>query len=68
MNIHDTEVLISEIERRPCIWDPSTEDYKNKIQKTEAWVEVYTSLYPDYEEKTREEKQQIGRFYLLPTK
>uniref|UniRef100_A0A0P4WQG1 MADF domain-containing protein n=1 Tax=Scylla olivacea TaxID=85551 RepID=A0A0P4WQG1_SCYOL len=60
-NYHDTEVLISEIERRPCLWDPSAEDYKDKIKKTEAWVEVYTLLYPDYEEKKTEEKQQIGK-------
>ena len=33
-NYHDMEVLI-------LFMGPSTEDYKNNITKTEAWVEVY---------------------------
>ncbi|XP_045110392.1 uncharacterized protein LOC123504133 [Portunus trituberculatus] len=61
LNYRDTQLLISEIERLPCLWDSSAEDYKNKIKKTKAWIKVYISLCPDYEDKTSAEKQQIGR-------
>ncbi|KAK7067373.1 hypothetical protein SK128_005799, partial [Halocaridina rubra] len=56
---HNTEELISEVEKRPALWNPSNEEYKNKKKKVEAWLEVCHSVYLDYEEKTAEEKKQI---------
>lgn len=65
LSYHDTEVLLSEVERHPCLWNRSREDYKKRTMKTQAWLEVYTALYPDYEEKNTEEKQQIGEFLFI---
>ena len=61
MAYHNTEELISEVEKRPALWDPSKEEYKNKNKKEEAWLEVCRSIYQNYEEKTYEEKKQIGK-------
>ncbi|XP_076054585.1 uncharacterized protein LOC143033254 [Oratosquilla oratoria] len=59
MAYHNTEEFISEVEKRPALWDPSKEEYKNKNKKEEAWSEVCRSTYQNYEEKTEEEKKQI---------
>jgi hypothetical protein len=36
----DTEVLISEVQFRPIIWNPGNEDYKNRDLRNKAWEEV----------------------------
>ncbi|KAK7068460.1 hypothetical protein SK128_022615 [Halocaridina rubra] len=53
--------LISEVGKRPALWDPSNEEYKNKKKKAEVWLEVWRSIYLDYEKKTAEETKQIGK-------
>uniref|UniRef100_A0A0P4W354 MADF domain-containing protein n=1 Tax=Scylla olivacea TaxID=85551 RepID=A0A0P4W354_SCYOL len=58
---HNTEELISEVGKRPVLWDPTTEEYKNRNKKADAWIEVCRSIYLDYEEKSAEEKKQIGK-------
>ncbi|KAG0711362.1 hypothetical protein GWK47_002328 [Chionoecetes opilio] len=57
----DLEAFIAEIEKRPCIWDSATEEYKDKGQRTNAWVQVCRFTYQDYEEKTVEEKNKMGK-------
>ena len=52
----NTEDLICEVERLPAIWDPSCEDYDNKIVKRNAWNELVLKFIPDFEGKTMREK------------
>ena len=61
LNDHDMEVLISQTERRPCLWIPSREHYKDKITKTEFWVEVYIV----YQQKPQVPTTRHG-FYYMP--
>ncbi|KAK4324225.1 hypothetical protein Pmani_005065 [Petrolisthes manimaculis] len=58
---HNTEELIAEVGKRPAVWDPSNEDYKNKTKKAEAWLEVCRLIELDYEEKPIEEKTRMGK-------
>ena len=34
----DTELLISAVQEQQCIWDSSSEDYKNRDMKQNAYI------------------------------
>ncbi|XP_064101828.1 uncharacterized protein LOC135212388 [Macrobrachium nipponense] len=57
----DIELLIGEVERRPVLWDNSSEDYKDKDKKAQAWAEVCQVLIEGYEERDATEKINIGK-------
>lgn len=40
----ETEQLISEIEKRPVLWDTSDIDYKDRNKKNEAWLKVTSAF------------------------
>lgn len=60
----DVELLISEIEKRPVIWDTSNEDYKNKPKKADAWVDICCTLFEDYAFKSEAEHKLIGKIFV----
>ena len=61
----EVEKMIIEIRERPELWDTSSEIYKDRNKKKEAWKEVLIYLFDDFEEKTKEEKMYIGKSNLL---
>ncbi|XP_012277721.1 uncharacterized protein LOC105698239 [Orussus abietinus] len=48
----DCELLISEVQKRPSLWDTSHEDYKDKHKKNSAWVEVCACLIENFATKS----------------
>jgi len=40
----ETEQLISEVEKRPVLWNTSDESYKDR-KKNEAWLNVTSALH-----------------------
>lgn len=42
------EQLISEVEKRPVLWDTSDEKYKDRNKNNEAWLDVTSALYEHY--------------------
>jgi hypothetical protein len=40
LDLINTEDFISEVESRPVIWDVKSDDYSNKVVKTNAWQEI----------------------------
>lgn len=58
----DTELLIEEVRRHPELWDVGSEDYKNKNKKTAAWIEVCSTLIPDFETKEEAIKNALGKY------
>jgi hypothetical protein len=42
----DIEMLMHAVYQRPVLWDTSTEEYKNKKNKTTAWGEVACAVPP----------------------
>lgn len=49
----DTDFFISEVEKRPAIWNTECPDYKDKMKRKDAWeelVEIY-NVAGDIEEK-----------------
>ncbi|KAK7071343.1 hypothetical protein SK128_011960 [Halocaridina rubra] len=48
----NTEDPIHEVEKRPAIWEPSTEDYSNKTERRNAWNDIILHFIPDFEGKS----------------
>jgi len=36
---YDVATLIERIESKPCLWDKTSDSYKDKIEKSKAWRE-----------------------------
>lgn len=60
----DTELLISTVEQKPCIWDTSSENYKNRDLKNNAWEEVAEIVIQNFV-KLDEAKQQGASKYIV---
>ncbi|PNF13628.1 hypothetical protein B7P43_G17392 [Cryptotermes secundus] len=50
MDAIDTEVLISEVQSRPMLWNPGKEDYKNRDLRNKAWEEICSNIIPTFDE------------------
>ena len=48
----DTEKLISEVEMRPCIWNPSCDEYKNRDLRIKAWNDICENMILHFVEWT----------------
>lgn len=59
---YDVDHLISLIYERPVLWDKTISQFKDKFLKTEAWREVCTSLYSNFEELNSVEKTKLGKY------
>lgn len=57
----DTEVLIREIHSREVLWKISSEDYKDRYKKEEAWQEIYIALNDDYSSLSASKKKLFGK-------
>lgn len=61
----DTELLITAIEQKPCIWDTSSEDYKNRDAKIKAWDEVAEILLHDFVNLDETKQQEASKYLIL---
>lgn len=57
---YDVVTLIECVRDRPCLWDKSLENYKDRIERRTAWEEIFNVLDENYEEMTPEEKRIMG--------
>jgi hypothetical protein len=64
LDLINTEDFISEVESRPVIWDVKSDDCSNKVVKTNAWQEIIAKFVPDFNEKSMDEKNKIGKVYV----
>jgi len=55
----ETDLFISEIEKRPAIWDMKSIEYSNKTLKRNAWEELVL-LFSNIEDKTQKTKKKFG--------
>lgn len=58
---YDVVTLIELIESKPCLWDKTADSFKDRVEKQNAWKEVYTFLEEDYLEKDKKDQQKIGK-------
>lgn len=61
----DVELLITEIERRPVLWDISGELYRDRNKKNDGWMEVATVIFENFSEKTQTEQKIISEYHLI---
>ena len=45
---YDVATLIDLIESKPCLWDKTSDSYKDKIEKSKAWREICAFLEGDF--------------------
>jgi len=44
---YDVAALIELIESKPCLWDKTSDSYKDKIEKSKPWREICENwMYP----------------------
>ena len=53
----DTTLFISEVEKRPSIWDMTCPQYKDRVVKREHWDELVDLFSPDGDAN---EKKNVG--------
>nr|CAH7736001.1 unnamed protein product [Callosobruchus chinensis] len=54
----DTELLICTIQNKRCIWDASSEEYKNRDSKNNAFKEVAAVVVHDFDMLTEKEQNE----------
>lgn len=57
---YDVVQLIQGIKDRPCLWDKTIDNYKDRVERRSAWEEIFNILEERYEEMTPEEKRLTG--------
>lgn len=57
----DNDVLISLVEKRPVLWDKTSEIFKDRNLTRDAWREVCCALKNDFEDMETKEKNAFGK-------
>lgn len=57
----DVIQLIHGVEQRPCLWDKSLENYKDRVERRIAWEEIFATLDDTYQSMSPEEKRRTGK-------
>ncbi|CAF4923917.1 unnamed protein product [Pieris macdunnoughi] len=57
---YDVVQLITAIHKRPCLWDKTVENYKDRTERRTAWEEVFTIVDDGYNDLSAEEKRITG--------
>ncbi|XP_013148789.1 PREDICTED: uncharacterized protein LOC106111310 [Papilio polytes] len=61
---YDVVLLIESVRDRPCLWDKSLENYKDRVERRTAWEEIFSILDESYEEMSPEMKRITGELIL----
>ncbi|KPI99593.1 hypothetical protein RR46_01282 [Papilio xuthus] len=61
---YDVVLLIESVRDRPCLWDKSLENYKDRVERRAAWEEIFSILDEGYEEMSPEMKRTTGELIL----
>jgi hypothetical protein len=57
----DVELFINEVQKYPEIWNIKSEEYRDRNKKRTAWIKVCEVLCGNFNDKTEEEKNSIGK-------
>lgn len=60
---YDIVTLIELIETKPCLWDKTNENSKNKILREQSWQEIFQYLENGYEQLSQREKKNTGNYH-----
>jgi len=62
---YDTVTLVELVESRPCLWDKTSEEFKDWELKSKLWLEVCSFLEPNFLQLDRKEQMKAGKCYEL---
>jgi len=62
---YDIVTLIELVESRPCLWEKTSEEFKDRELKSKPWLEVYSVLEPNFLQLDRKEQIKVGKYYKL---
>lgn len=62
---YDIVTLIELVESRPCLWDKTSEEFKDRELKSKLWLEVCSFLEPNFLQLDRKEQMKVGKSYKL---
>ncbi|XP_022121443.2 uncharacterized protein LOC110997545 [Pieris rapae] len=57
---YDVIQLITAIHKRPCLWDKTVDNYKDRTERRAAWEEVFTIVDDGYNDLSAEDKRITG--------
>ena len=61
----NNEDLISLFRERQCLWDLSSEEYKNRNLKKDSWKDVCQQLFKKFEDMNDQEKNETCKYCIL---
>lgn len=57
----DIELLITDIEKRPILWDVSNELHKDRNKKNNEWISVANVVVENFQSKNQSKQKVIGK-------
>ena len=60
-DLFDTELLITEVEKRPPLYDFKLKEYSDKNIKERLWNEVCETVVSDWDTLSPEDKKEKGK-------
>jgi hypothetical protein len=64
---YDVSTLIKLIESKPCVWDKTSDSYKDKIEKSKALREICAFLEGDFHQMDTKMQHKISKFTFIET-
>jgi len=65
--MYDVATLIELTEGKPCLWDKTSDSYKDKFEKLKAWREICTFLEGDLHQMDRNKQHKISKCTFINT-
>lgn len=62
---YDVIQLIHAIRDRPCLWDKTIESYKDRIERRNAWEDIFNMLDESYNNMSFEDKRLTGKIFFI---
>jgi len=59
--------LIELIERKSCLWDKTSDSYKDKIEKSKVWREICAFLDGDFHQMDGKKQHEISKYTFINT-
>lgn len=56
--------LIEAIRDRPCLWNKNVENYKDRVERKLAWIEIFNILDERYEEMSSDDKRLTSEYIM----
>lgn len=65
MSSIDNEFLISEVQKYEVLWNTADEDYKDKLKKNGAWINVASSLINSFIDENEAQQKIICKCFFI---